>query len=72
MASLLKIIAVSLGGGVALGAGIRLGEAMRRSFPPPGGDAAEQFTERLDELEVRLGPPASEVREELRGGSRKP
>ncbi len=69
MASLLKILAVSVGSGIVLGAGIRLGEAMAAQLPAPGSDAANKLAERLDDLENRLSAitPASQAQEELRG-----
>jgi len=54
MASLLKILAASVGGGIVLGAGIRLGEAMAMQFPAPGSDAADRLAKRLDDLENRV------------------
>lgn len=72
MASILKILAASVGGGIALGAGIRLGEAIATQIPVPGGEAAVKLAERLDSLEQRVGAlaPQSEpaqVQAELRG-----
>ena len=72
MASILKILAASVGGGIVLGAGIRLGEAMASQLPVPGGEAGNKLAERLDNLEKRVGalaPQAApeQVREELRG-----
>ena len=70
MASILKILAASIGGGIVLGAGIRLGEVIATQIPVPAGEAGSKLAERLDELESRLQAlrpePASQVREELR------
>ncbi len=83
MASILKILAASVGGGIVLGAGIRLGEAIATQIPVPGGEAGGKLAERLDDLENRLsaltphaeaaasasaGQVASvQIRDELRG-----
>jgi len=80
MASLIKILAASVGGGIVLGAGIRLGEAIATQLPVPGSEAGEKLAHRLDVLEDRLtsleaaspaspqipAAPAEHVREELR------
>ncbi len=79
MASLIKILAASVGGGIVLGAGIRLGEAIATQLPP-AGEAGDKLTRRLDQLEHRLtsletspggspqlaAEPPERVREELR------
>jgi len=68
MAKLIKILAASVGGGIALGACIRLGEAIAGLNPSvaPALDkhASEQLLDRIGELENRLrnlesGSPAS-------------
>lgn len=51
MANLIRILAVSLGGGVALGAGIRLGERIAQSAPV-GHPDSERFTG--DQLSAQL------------------
>jgi len=80
MASLIKILAASVGGGIVLGAGIRLGEAIATQLPVPGGEAGDRLVRKLDEIEHRLtsletedisAPPIpaaapEPVREELR------
>src|SRR5215469_437093 len=67
MASLLKILAASVGGGIVLGAGIRLGEAIATQVAVPGGEAGNKLTERLDHLENRVDALAFAPRDEMRG-----
>jgi hypothetical protein len=53
-ARLLKILAASVGGGLALGAGIRLGEAMAAQSPVVRPHVDGKLVERLGDLEDRL------------------
>jgi hypothetical protein len=53
LAKLIKILAVSVGGGLVLGAGVRLGEAIAAQIPV-SGEPARKLAERLGELENRL------------------
>lgn len=54
MASLIKILAASVGGGIVLGAGIRLGEAIATQLPVPAGEGGDRLLRKLDQLEHRL------------------
>jgi hypothetical protein len=78
MASIFKILAASVGGGIVLGAGIRLGQTIATQIPAPGGEVDNKLAERLDDLENRLSAltphleaaasaSAGQVRDELRG-----
>ena len=75
MAKLIKILAVSIGGGLVLGAGIRLGEAIAAKHPPVGPDVGRRLSERLGNLENRLMDleaeiPATVGSRQLRGEKR--
>jgi uncharacterized coiled-coil protein SlyX len=79
MASLIKILAASVGSGIVLGAGIRLGEALATQIPVGESEPGGLLAQRLDELENRVtaltpredtpetvAASAETVREELR------
>lgn len=54
MAKLIKILAASVGGGIALGAGIRLGEAIAGRNPARLPGENQNLLRKLDEMENRL------------------
>jgi uncharacterized coiled-coil protein SlyX len=54
MASLLKILAASVGSGIVLGAGIRLGETIATRIPVPESEAGSRLARRLEAVETRL------------------
>jgi uncharacterized coiled-coil protein SlyX len=54
VAKLIKILAASVGGGIALGAGIRLGEAIAGRNPAGLPGENQNLLQKLDEMENRL------------------